>query len=600
MKPSPDEHAGGQSIANWNEGTAMTFNFSVGAKIGGGFAVALAVLGIIGVIGYKSTSGLIEAAEQRSHTYSVLAKLDALIAVMQAAETGQRGYVLTGQDRYLEPYRVANATVDAALAELRGLISENPGQQRRLDAIQPMVKAKLEELKLTIDLRKSKGFDAALAVVLTDQGKQAMDDIRKAVSAMEVEENALLQQRDARVNTNAQSTLSIIAYGIPLAFVVVGIVGFLVTRNISHPLQRITASATQIATGDLGVKLMPLANRSDEIGALNRAFESMIRSLQAVATMAKQIAAGDLTMKVEAQSERDAVGTAFAKMVDSLRDVTREIREGANVVAASAGEIVASTAQVASGSAETAAAVSQTTTTVEEVKQTSRVATDKARQVSETAQRTAQISQTGRKSVEESIDAMHRIQEQMESIAESIVRLSEQGQAIGEIIATVNDLAEQSNLLAVNAAVEAAKAGEQGRGFAVVAQEVKSLAGQSKQATGQVRSILGDIQKATSSAVMAAEQGSKAVELGVKLSAQVRDTIASLSESIEDSARAASQITASAQQQMVGMDQVALAMQNVKQASVQNVAGTKQSESAAQNLQDLGLRLKQVVEQYRL
>src|SRR4030067_173625 len=113
---------------------------------------------------------------------------------------------------------------------------------------------------------------------------------------------------------------------------------------------------------------------------------------------------------------------------------------------------------------------------------------------------------------------MHRIQEQMESIAQSIVRLSEQGQAIGEIIATVNDLAEQSNMLAVNAAIEAAKAGEQGKGFAVVAQEVKSLAEQSKQATAQVRTILGDIQKATSGAVMATEQGSKAGETGGRLS----------------------------------------------------------------------------------
>src|SRR4028119_1286641 len=107
---------------------------------------------------------------------------------------------------------------------------------------------------------------------------------------------------------------------------------------------------------------------------------------------------------------------------------------------------------------------------------------------------------------------MQRIREQMEAIGESMMRLSEQSQAIGAIIATVDDLAQQSNLLAVNAAIEAAKAGEQGKGFAVVAQEVKSLADQSKQATTQVRTILNDIQKATGAAVMATEQGSKAVE----------------------------------------------------------------------------------------
>jgi len=179
-------------------------------------------------------------------------------------------------------------------------------------------------------------------------------------------------------------------------------------------------------------------------------------------------------------------------------------------------------------------------------------------------------------------------------------KLSEHSQAIGEIIATVNDLADQSNLLAVNAAIEAAKAGEQGKGFAVVAQEVRGLAEQSKQATAQVRAILTDIQKATSAAVMATEQGTKAVEAGVKQSADAGQAIRALGDSITESAQAATQIAASSQQQMVGTDQVALAMENIKQASTQNVAGTKQAETAAQNLHDLGQKLKQLVEKYKV
>src|SRR5690606_7732014 len=126
---------------------------------------------------------------------------------------------------------------------------------------------------------------------------------------------------------------------------------------------------------------------------------------------------------------------------------------------------------------------------------------------------------------------------------------SEQGQAIGEIIAAVNDLAEQSNLLAVNAAIEAAKAGEHGRGFAVVAQEVRSLAEQSKQATAQVRTILQDIQKATTAAVLATEQGSKAVEDGVRQTTEAGEAIAALAEMIDEAAQAATQIAASSQQQ---------------------------------------------------
>ena len=142
-----------------------------------------------------------------------------------------------------------------------------------------------------------------------------------------------------------------------------------------------------------------------------------------------------------------------------------------------------------------AVSVTETTTTVEEVKQTANVSSQKGKARCYLAQNAVQVSQTGAKSVNETIEGINKLKEQMEYIAETIVKLSEHNHAIGEIIATVDDLAEQSNLLAVNAAIEAAKAGEHGKGFVVVAQEIKSHAEQSKQATKQVRTILNDIQR---------------------------------------------------------------------------------------------------------
>ncbi len=277
------------------------------------------------------------------------------------------------------------------------------------------------------------------------------------------------------------------------------------------------------------------------------------------------------------------------------RGITRQLQESAGLLSSSAAEILATTTQLAAGATETNTAVSETTTTVEEVKQTAQLASEKARQVLDSAQRAAEASHSGQQSVDDALEGMRHIQTQMEAIAESIVQLSEQSQSIGEIILVVSNLAEQSNLLAVNAAIEATRAGEQGKGFAVVAQEVKSLAEQSKQATNQVRSILADIQKATGSAVLATEQGNKAVDAGVKQSTDAGEVIRMLAEGVAEAADAATQIAASSHQQMVGMDQVALAMENIKQASSQNAAGAKQAEGAAQSLHELGRKLISMV-----
>ena len=412
--------------------------------------------------------------------------------------------------------------------------------QTRDAEVIPLIHAGKTEEARTLALGIQEERYGKMRAIAQELGETAVERARAAVEGSEVK--------------TAQTMFLLIVLGIVAVLVAVALV-LLLSRIIAAPLRTISGIAGQVAAGDLTVNA-PQDDRADEVGDL---------------------------------------ACAFRAMIENLRRTTREINEGVGVLASSSSEILATTTQVASGAAETASAVSETTATVEEVKQTAQVSSQKAKYVSESAQKAAQVSHSGKKAVEDATQGMRRIQEQMEAIAGSIVRLSEQSQAIGEIIATVNDLAEQSNLLAVNAAIEAARAGEQGKGFAVVAQEVKSLAEQSKQATAQVRTILGEIQKATGAAVMATEQGAKAVEAGLKQSGEAGESIRLLADSVSEAAQAATQIAASSQQQMVGMDQVALAMENIKQASMQNVSGTRQAETAAHSLHELGLQLGSMI-----
>ena len=533
--------------------------WTIGIKMACGYLAAGVFLLVIGVFSYVSVNRIDNTTHWVDHTYQVITTVNQVTITLLNAETGQRGYIITGDVSYLEPYNGAQASLDSEIKTLRDLTSDNPTEQQNIDVLQTLVADKMAVLTTTVQVRTTQGFEAAQTIVLTGTGKTIMDNIRTTITGIVNTEQTLLATRLASQVTTVNTTRIVIIAGAIIAILAMIAIGILLIRDITKPIRELSELSRRIGGGDLAVDI-PQVSREDEIGSLWQSFRTMTESM--------------LTM-------------------------VKENKESVNLLSSSSAEILAAATQIAAGSVETATAVSQTTSTVEEVRQISESSSAKAKAVADNAQKTTEIAQNGKKALEGIVEVMDNIHERVESIAESVVRLSEQGQAIGEIIASVNDIADQSNLLAVNAAIEAAKAGEYGKGFGVVAQEIKGLAEQSRLATTKVRAILLDVQKGTSAVVMATEQGNKAVETGVKQSQEAGESIRVLADSVAQAAQASVQIAASNQQQMAGISQVTSAMENIKQGSTQTAASTKQAEMAARNLYDLAQKIKQLMERYQ-
>ncbi len=204
---------------------------SLTRQINIGLGVALGLLAVNAAISYRNTLKLIENEQSVSHTHQVLAKLEQTISTLKDAETGQRGYLLTGKERYLEPYQSAIARVNQQVDDLRQLTADRPRQQQRIRDLEIAIATKLAELQQTINLRRSRGVEAALRVVQTDRGKSLMDGIRRQVADMEAEENQLLQQRSQESQASANYTLFTFSLATGLNLLLLGLVYYLIERD---------------------------------------------------------------------------------------------------------------------------------------------------------------------------------------------------------------------------------------------------------------------------------------------------------------------------------------------------------------------------------
>lgn len=387
----------------------------------------------------------------------------------------------------------------------------------------------------------------------------------------------------------------------------------------------VTASAPSIATG-IAANLTPLIVALFAIGipltiaGLFGAFrarrrrqsdEALVRSerdtldarMEDLSHALALAAAGDLsvTVDVDLGDERmTALAQAFDATLTHLRDLVAQAQASGERLARSATELQATAVQQAGAASEQSAAVTQTTATVEELAATAAQIADTASLVADSAQETLSLTSEGLNAVQDSVSAIGRITDTVETISTSSSALGEKVGEIGRILALIDELSEQTNLLALNAAIEAARAGEHGRGFAVVAAEVRKLAERAQESTAQIQGLVTEIQAYTQTTVLASEAGTREASRGVEVAGAASTALDRIAQMVNSTTTAVAEISVATQQQRSASDQVVQAMSQVADMAQAFAAGSQQTSGSAAEITELAGEFSAAIDRFEV
>ncbi len=412
-----------------------------------------------------------------------------------------------------------------------------------------------------------------------------------------------------------------------ITIIVSVIIVYITANKITLPLNDAIEAAEKIAEGERRVKLS--THTLDETGLLISSLEKMqqsisegeealrikeketrelldsiVQSVKRFSQHSGRVANGDLRERVKLDGDDNQMMTKLGNelniMTDNLSYMTKQIMETSHNMVSTLEEVRRAVEAQSSGATEQAASINEITASLGEIEKSTSQTIEKARALGKAAKKTQEKGYLGLNSVEESVNGMKLVRDKVQIIAQTILDLSKQTQQVGEITAVVNNLAQQSKMLALNASIEAAKAGESGKGFAVVASEVKNLAEQSEQSTAQVQKILEDIKHSTEKAVMVTEEGTKGVDHGMQLVEQAGEIIRSLNDVIHDATIASQQIEAAITQEGVGIEQITAGMNEINLVTTSLADSVRQTTEAIANLSDISKKLKTSVDIYKV
>jgi methyl-accepting chemotaxis protein len=315
-----------------------------------------------------------------------------------------------------------------------------------------------------------------------------------------------------------------------------------------------------------------------------------------IADVAEKISNGDLTVQFESNGKaKSGIYASMDKMSGKLKGLVKDIKSASVNVASGSEQLSASSDDLSKGARDLSSQVEQIVTAMTEVSQTIMDVAKNASQAADASKKASETATQGKQTVERSVEDMAAIAQTVQQTASTIAELGRSSAQIGEIVAVINGIADQTNLLALNAAIEAARAGEQGRGFAVVADEVRKLAERTSQATKDIADRIGGIQTAAAGAVEAVKQGSTEVENGVVLAREASAALDMIVQASTGAMDMVQRIAAATEEQSAASEQVTQNMENISSITQRAAAASDQIKASAAELAKLSIGLKEVV-----
>jgi methyl-accepting chemotaxis protein WspA len=587
----------------------MFQHLRIKSKITIGLGAIAAVFVLLLAVAYDNFSRLSKANQWDRHTLEVLLETNHITTSMLQVQTATRGFMLTGNETIVVPLEKEKAEARAHLIRSRALTVDNPRQQERLGRLGPMLENWITDvinplIEKRRELNRSRGVSQQVATA-TDvlNGTRTVADIRRLIDDIADEETRLLAGRNKEAVELQRAMFLLLGAGGLVCLALAAIIGWLLTKALLDPLNKLTHAVGRIAGGDQGARAEVTSN--DEMGKVTVEFNRMAQAIQD--SQAKELAAtnelkakvdslldvvskaasGDLTGSV-AVGGVDAIGRlgdGLGTMFDNLRRLLNNVQKAGIQVTTSATEIAASAKQ------QEATGIEQAQTSIEILSTTKEISanTTQLLRTMEDATAVADFTTSATAEAQNNLKRMDLTMQHMVSATDSInaklAALSEKASNINSVLITITKVADQTNILSLNAAIEAEKAGDAGRGFSVVATEIRRLADQTSVSAWDIDQMLKEMQSAVSASVMGMDKFSEEVRRSVGEVRHVTDQLSSVMDQVQKLAPQFDLVLAGMQSQAVGASQISDTMMQLNDATQQTVESLKATSQAVHQLQ---------------